>query len=121
MARSQPFELDPAAFQEIADRLSTAVAARIIEVLNEQGLSPQPARQTKWLDALEVARRLGVSREWVYEHAEELGATRLGSGRRPRLRFPERGLAGPPAASTPVPQPTPGRARTPGLIPIHHD
>jgi hypothetical protein len=93
MAESQPFELDPAALQEIADRLSNAVATRILEVLKDQGFSPQAARQTEWLDALEVARRLGVSHEWVYEHAEELGATRLGSGRRPRLRFPERSLA----------------------------
>jgi hypothetical protein len=121
MPRSQPFELDPAAFQEIADRLSNAVAARIVEVLNEQGFSSQPARQTEWLDALEVARRLGVSREWVYEHAEELGATRLGSGRRPRLRFPERSLGRPPAESAPVPQPAPVPARTAGLIPIHPD
>lgn len=118
MAESQPFELDPAALQEIADRLSHAVAARVLEVLKEQGFSPQAAQQTEWLDALEVARRLGVSREWVYEHAEELGATRLGSGRRPRLRFPERSLAGPPAASAPQPAPVP--ARTAGLIPIHH-
>jgi predicted DNA-binding transcriptional regulator AlpA len=121
MAESQPFELDPAALQEIADRLGHAVATRILEVLKEQGFSPQAARQTEWLDALEVARRLGVSREWVYEHAEELGATRLGSGRRPRLRFPERSFARPPAASAPVPEPAPVPARTAGLIPIHHD
>jgi predicted DNA-binding transcriptional regulator AlpA len=121
MARSQPFEFDPAAFQKIADRLSTVVAARVIEILNDQGFSPQPPRQTEWLDALEVARRLGVSREWVYEHAEELGAARLGSGRRPRLRFPERSLGRPPAESAPVPQPAPVPARTAGLIPIHPD
>jgi hypothetical protein len=119
MARSLPFELDQAALQEIADRLSNAVATRVIEILNEQGFGPQPARQAEWLDALEVARRLGVSREWVYEHAEELGAARLGSGRRPRLRFPERSLGRPPAESAPVSQPAPGPARTAGLIPIH--
>jgi hypothetical protein len=39
------------------------------------------------LDAAAVARMLGVTRGWVYEHAGELGATRLGSGARPRLRF----------------------------------
>jgi hypothetical protein len=30
---------------------------------------------------------LGVDREWVYEHADQLGAVRLGEGPRPRLRF----------------------------------
>lgn len=39
------------------------------------------------VSAGEVAMRLGVSRGWVYAHAGELGALRLGSGQRPRLRF----------------------------------
>jgi hypothetical protein len=39
------------------------------------------------IDAADVARMLGVTRGWVYEHATELGAIRLGSGTRPRLRF----------------------------------
>src|SRR3954452_9001910 len=42
------------------------------------------------LDASEVAKRCGVTRGWVYEHAAELGALRLGNGRRPRLRFDPR-------------------------------
>jgi predicted DNA-binding transcriptional regulator AlpA len=121
MDRSQPFEVDPAALQEIAERLSNAIAARIIDVLNQQGFSGQPARQTEWLDALEVARRLGVSREWVYEHAAELGATRLGSGRRPRLRFPERALGRPAAEPARVAQPASVPSRAAGLIPIHPD
>jgi hypothetical protein len=39
------------------------------------------------IDAAEVARRHGVTRAWVYEHADRLGAIRLGTGSRPRLRF----------------------------------
>jgi hypothetical protein len=39
------------------------------------------------LDAATVARQLGRSRAWVYEHASELGAIRLGGGERPRLGF----------------------------------
>jgi hypothetical protein len=35
----------------------------------------------------ELAARLGVRRSFVYEHADELGAYRLGSGPRARLRF----------------------------------
>lgn len=39
------------------------------------------------IDAAEVARRLGCSRDHVYSHADELGAVRVGVGPRPRLRF----------------------------------
>jgi hypothetical protein len=41
------------------------------------------------LTAAELAERLGVSREWIYRHADELGAIRLpgGSKERGRLRF----------------------------------
>ena len=39
------------------------------------------------LSASQVAARLGVDRSWVYAHADELGAIRLGDGPRPRLRF----------------------------------
>jgi hypothetical protein len=42
------------------------------------------------LTAAQVAARLGVSRDWVYAHADRLGAVRLGrsqAGAKPRLRF----------------------------------
>jgi excisionase family DNA binding protein len=39
------------------------------------------------LTAEELAKVLGVTRSFVYEHAEELGGYRLGSGPRARLRF----------------------------------
>ncbi len=39
------------------------------------------------VDAATVAAELGVERPWVYQHAEELGARRLGDGPRARLRF----------------------------------
>ena len=37
--------------------------------------------------ASEVAVAFKVTRGWVYAHADELGAIRLGDGPRPRLRF----------------------------------
>jgi len=58
-----------------------SIAARVAELLREQ----QPSA-SRLADAAEVARELGVDRDWVYEHAEELGAARLG-GARGRLRF----------------------------------
>jgi hypothetical protein len=42
---------------------------------------------TTLVDAETVARYLAVDRDWVYAHAAELGARRLGSGPRARLRF----------------------------------
>lgn len=35
----------------------------------------------------ELALHLGVTRAWVYQHAAELGAIRIGSGPRARMRF----------------------------------
>lgn len=46
-----------------------------------------PERVEPLVDAVEIARLLGKTRSWVYEHAGELGAVRLGSGPRPRLGF----------------------------------
>jgi hypothetical protein len=39
------------------------------------------------VDAGALAAVLGVSRSFVYQHAAELGAERLGDGPKPRLRF----------------------------------
>ncbi len=62
----------------LADRVALRVAALL------RGESP-PARL---VDAQTLAAELGVSRAFVYEHAGELGAQRLGDGPRARLRFP---------------------------------
>jgi predicted DNA-binding transcriptional regulator AlpA len=122
MASSQQLPLDPAVIDELAVRLSDAVVARVIEVMRAEGVIPQPRAARAWLDAQEVARHLGVSREWVYEHVGELGASRIGNGPRPRLRFPPQildFLDGKPAsvhAPTRSAEPL-GKAN--GLIPIH--
>ena len=122
MAEPQRQRLDPALIDEIADRLGDVIVRRVVEVIRAEGIISQAKTTTSWLDAKEVAEALGVERDWVYEHADELGASRLGTGPRPRLRFrpqildPEnhsRTSAG--AASEP-----PKRHATPsGLIPIH--
>jgi hypothetical protein len=39
------------------------------------------------VDARELADRLGVHPSFVYTHATELGAMRLGTGRKARIRF----------------------------------
>ncbi|MGC1852405.1 MAG: hypothetical protein WA687_08205 [Solirubrobacterales bacterium] len=61
-----------------------SLARRLAELLVPAEESPQRRRL---ISAEEVASWWGVGRRWVYDHAEELGARRLGAGRRPRLRF----------------------------------
>lgn len=61
----------------LADRLADRLAARL----------SAPERQEGLVDAREIARLTGKTRRWVYEHAQELGATPLGTGPRPRLGF----------------------------------
>jgi predicted DNA-binding transcriptional regulator AlpA len=122
MAEPQPLRLDPGLIDEIVERLSDVVVERVVEAIRAQGIVPQPSSATAWLDAKEVAELLGVERDWVYEHAEELGASRLGTGPRPRLRFPpqildpeSRNRTSGGAASEPPKR----RAKSSGLIPIH--
>ncbi len=67
---------------EISHETIDAIAERVVELLG----GPTSGRATL-VDAGELARRLKVERSWVYEHAVELGAIRLGGGPRPRLRF----------------------------------
>lgn len=59
-----------------------SIATRVAELLRDQ----TPSSPARLADAATVARELGVERDWVYAHARELGATRLG-GDRGRLRF----------------------------------
>ncbi|HMC50828.1 MAG TPA: hypothetical protein VKH20_09285 [Solirubrobacterales bacterium] len=61
-----------------------ALARRLAELLADRG-AQSPERGL--ISAAAVAERWGVSRRWVYEQAERLGARRLGAGSRPRLRF----------------------------------
>jgi hypothetical protein len=61
-----------------------AVARRVVELLRTDSHSP---RERRLVDAATLAAELGVDRSWVYAHRAELGAIRLGSGSKPRLRF----------------------------------
>jgi hypothetical protein len=66
-------QLDPASIE--------ALARRVAELLSDDEAGGD------LVDAAELARRFSVSRDYVYEHADELGAVRLGNGSRARLRF----------------------------------
>jgi plasmid replication initiation protein len=89
-----------------------AIARRVAELV---GTAQPPA--VRYVDAAEVARAVGVERNWVYAHARELGAIRLG-GTHGRLRFDlrevTRALAdrrGEPPAAAPAPRSPPRRSR----------
>jgi hypothetical protein len=71
---SARIKLDPQATE--------AIARKVVELLEKRGL-----QKRELVDAAELARRLGIERSWVYSHAIELEAVKLGSGAKPRLRF----------------------------------
>jgi hypothetical protein len=105
--------LDPADYDDDAlDRLADLLAERLAVRLS--GLAS--TRAESLVDAGEIARLHGRTRSWVYEHAGELGAVRLGSGRRPRLGFSPARVAAAlekvdKPATTPLPEPSELRRR----------
>jgi hypothetical protein len=90
-------QVDERLVDELAPRLADRLAPLLIELVADRlGVTPEQPhglgdpfteRPEALVDAGEVARRAGRSRWWVYEHASELGAVRLGSGSKPRLAF----------------------------------
>lgn len=64
----------------VSDATVDEIARRVVELLQER----VPGR---YADTATVARSLGVSSEWVRDHAGELGAIRIGDGPRGPLRF----------------------------------
>jgi hypothetical protein len=60
------------------------IATRTAQLLTDQLRQSRASRRL--VDAAELAATLGVERDWVYAHARQLGAVRLG-GPRGRLRF----------------------------------
>ena len=111
MNPSQPGDPEPVKLRLDPDVVEL-LAARIVQLL-AQHLTPPPTSSLpsgRLLSAAEVSAWWGVSRGWVYQHANELGAVRIGDGQRPRLRFdPDRvaehlnqPAATPPATAAPA-------------------
>jgi hypothetical protein len=73
--------LDPGSLDELAHRVA--------DLVHQQRDTPEPVAEDdgRLLSAAQVAARWGIERSWVYEHADDLGVRRLGTGVRPRLRF----------------------------------
>jgi len=90
-----------------------AVAHRVVELLEDE--TPTAPSAKRLVDAATLARLLGVSRATVYARADELGAIRVGSGKRARLRFDPAALLGArssDSAGGSAPGPGPRRPRT---------
>jgi hypothetical protein len=68
---------------ELTDAQIDALAERVAAILRAEQTPPAAGL----VDASTLARELGVSRDWVYEHAHGLGGIRVGDGERPRWRF----------------------------------
>jgi hypothetical protein len=83
MTHDRPTEPDGEV--RLAPESVEAVAHRLAELLAARPGPSAPRRQL--ITAAEVSEWWGVERSWVYAHADDLGARRLGAGRRPRLRF----------------------------------
>jgi hypothetical protein len=64
-----------------------AIVGRVAELLRSAPAARPARSMPRLMTAAEVARWCGVERSWVYAHAEELGARKIGAGERPRLRF----------------------------------
>lgn len=111
---------DPDSAALIAPTLVEAIAQRVAELLRaELDLA------SRLLTPSDVAERFAVSRTWVYEHATEPGAIRLGDGPKARLRFDpdrvRRVLSREPEQDT-ARATNPGRNRMrKGLLPIGSD
>jgi hypothetical protein len=96
--------LDPSSLDEFAHRVA--------DLVNQQrDVSKPPVEdENRLLSAAQVATRWGIERSWVYEHADDLGVRRLGTGVRPRLRFDPARVAAyierpDPAATAPIGHP----------------
>lgn len=59
------------------------IARRVVELIREQRVDVT----TQLVDAKTLGGVLGLSTDWIYAHADELGAVALGDGARPRKRF----------------------------------
>jgi hypothetical protein len=84
---SETRALIAAVVHALADAIVPEVAAQIVEQVRVMLARPTSAIGPQVIDAAMLAERLGVSRWFIYEHADELGGVRLGDGPRARLRF----------------------------------
>lgn len=105
---------------DFVDALADALADRLAQALGERKLAADV------VDAATLAARLGVSAQWVRDHAGELGGWRMGDGPKAPYRFDARTAEQRLRGRTPV-EPDPPTQRPPsprreaGLLPRRGD
>jgi hypothetical protein len=77
IARQVAVDLTPQAVEQ--------VASRVVQLLHRQ--QQQTRDDFGMLTVSQLAQHLKLNPAWVYEHADELGATRIGHGPKARIRF----------------------------------
>jgi hypothetical protein len=82
IARRVAVDLTPGAVDQVATRVAQLL--RHQQQNQEQGQARGPVGL---LTVSQLARHLGLNRAWVYEHADDLGAIRIGDGPKARIRF----------------------------------
>ena len=108
---------------EFIDALAGALADRLAVAWTEQ------TGGAEVVDAARLGERLGVSAQWVREHAEDLGGWRLGDGPKAPYRFDAdkaegilRGPAAPDGSESPRPRARlRHRSLNPDLLPVRGD
>jgi hypothetical protein len=110
-SRREQAGYDEDALDRLGDRIADRLAVRL------GGLIPEEPEAL--VDAAEIARIYGRARSWVYQHARELGAVRLGGGPRPRLGFSPGRVAAALASAQRVEPPEPATPSKPRCRRIH--
>jgi hypothetical protein len=80
-ARHIAVELTPQAIEQIATRVTQLLRHQ------QQAADTSPTATPAWMTAKELAAHLKLNPAWIYEHADELGAIRTGTGPKARIRF----------------------------------
>ncbi|MGD1055775.1 MAG: hypothetical protein ABR992_00015 [Solirubrobacteraceae bacterium] len=70
---------------ELTPQTVEQIATRVAQLMHHQQTSPTGT--PGWMTAKELAAHLKINPAWVYEHAQELGAIRTGTGPKARIRF----------------------------------
>jgi hypothetical protein len=76
--------LDPRTVERLAARTAELVDQRLRQTADSL---TEPQQPPELLTVAEVAAHWSVHPNWVYRHARQLGAIRLGDGRCARIRF----------------------------------
>lgn len=80
-----PERLHPDDVEAIARRSGEIAAQLVLAALEGEAVAARG--RGPLVTPLELAERFGVSRDWIYDHAEELGVIRMGQGPKAPLRF----------------------------------